>query len=916
MPPKKRTSRKTTSAPAATRRTPAPAKGKVLVPKKTLQNLRKSQKHLDFTLTTAQLGLWEWDIIRDKVMWSSGALAILGVDTKSWGHGPEAYYTIVHPDDADQLRQSFARCLATRSDFYSEHRIILPDGTTRWLEGHGRLEFNKKKEPVKLCGTLLDVTGKKNLEQEREDWKYRHELVAASTGIVVYDYDIASGHIAWSGNLRKVLGYSPHRLDHIDKWVACLHPDDHARAVAQLDHAQQHLKPYDVYYRFLHRNGSYKYLHDRGFFLAGSNGQARRMLGMMHDISEWKQAEITIRESEQSYRDLFNSVDEAIYLQKPDGSFIDVNAGACRMYGYPREAFIGKRPDFLSAPGRNDFDALVAKTQAALQGKSQSFEWWGLKMDGTIFLKEVHLTRGTYFGQDVLIATAWDITDRRAAEEALRESEKRFRNLTRDINIGVLLLDKAARILLANEAAINLLGISEDQLQGISSLSPSWRVVHENGSPFSTDVYPVSIAMATRRPVRGVVMGVHRAQQQDLVWLLVNAEPILDDKENVSELVVTFTDITERRKIEDALKESEQRFRTLQQASFGGIGLHDQGTIIDCNQGLSDITGYTYDELVGMNGLLLVAEEDRHVVIGNIKAGYEKPYDVRGMRKDGSHYFLEIHARNLPYKGRTIRVTEFRDVTDRRLTEEKMREQNTRLLAMTEDLKRKNEQMEEFTQIVSHNLRSPVGNILTLLNFFENADTEAEKAEYLNLLKESGTTTLTTLHELNEVLQIKQNKNIEKQELQFARVFQHVYTMLNAKISELDAQVTTDFTEAPTVLYPNIYLESILLNLLSNALKYVSPHRKPAIHIRTYRDQQQIKLEVSDNGLGINLERYGHQVFKLRKTFHRHPESRGIGLFMIKNQIEALGGEIKVNSRENEGATFTVLFYKHHEDGE
>jgi len=132
--------------------------------------------------------------------------------------------------------------------------------------------------------------------------------------------------------------------------------------------------------------------------------------------------------------------------------------------------------------------------------------------------------------------------------------------------------------------------------------------------------------------------------------------------------------------------------------------------------------------------------------------------------------------------------------------------------------------------------------------------------------------------------------------------------LLQLQITQIGATVTTDFSKASSVVYPVIYIESIVLNLLSNALKYYSPDRKPLIHFETWRDENQVLMRVKDNGLGIDLDRYGHQVFKLRKTFHRHPESRGVGLFMIRNQIEAMGGEITVMSDVDIGTTFSINF--------
>ena len=324
------------------------------------------------------------------------------------------------------------------------------------------------------------------------------------------------------------------------------------------------------------------------------------------------------------------------------------------------------------------------------------------------------------------------------------------------------------------------------------------------------------------------------------------------------------------------------------------------------------ISGYTREELIGMDGLKLISPEFQDLVRNNIIIGYEKPYDVEGIHKDGTRYALEICGKRVPYKGREIRVTEFRNITPRKIIEQKILEQNARLHAITDDLQRKNDQLEEFTQIVSHNLRSPIGNILTLLTFMETSTSETDKAQFLKYLKESSTNALATLEDLNEVLKLKQNKNIEKQLLEFEKICTYVKSMVSAQIAETSAEIVCDFSEAPSIVYPSIYLESIFLNLVTNALPYSKPDVKPVIYLRTYYDQRDIILEIKDNGLGINLERYGHQIFKLQKTFHKHPESRGIGLFMIKNQIEAMGGEITVESQENIGTTFYINFNKHH----
>lgn len=374
--------------------------------------------------------------------------------------------------------------------------------------------------------------------------------------------------------------------------------------------------------------------------------------------------------------------------------------------------------------------------------------------------------------------------------------------------------------------------------------------------------------------------------------------------------VWSFRDITRQIKREQSLTESQQRFKLLQEASFGGIAIHDAGKIIDANHGLSEITGYSIPELTGMDGLMLIAPDYREHVVQKTRLAYEFPFDVIGIRKDGSRYHLEIRSKLIPYQKREVLVTEFRDVTGRKQIEEAVREQNTRLVSITENLTRKNAQLEEFTQIVSHNLRSPAGNILALIGLLEQSQ-GSEQSEGLQHLKESATALFNTLNYLNDVLRIKQDPGIERQHCRLNSVYDDICQMLRARIEELGADVTADFEAVPEIHYPLIYLESILLNLLGNALKYHHPERKPKVHLRTYRLGTQRMLEVSDNGLGIDLQRYGHQIFKMRKTFHNHPEGHGLGLFLIKNQIEAMGGEISVESTVGQGTRFSVNFDKY-----
>jgi len=165
-----------------------------------------------------------------------------------------------------------------------------------------------------------------------------------------------------------------------------------------------------------------------------------------------------------------------------------------------------------------------------------------------------------------------------------------------------------------------------------------------------------------------------RAKSGEWVWVAMRGS-VTEQGESGSPKRVSgiIIDISERKGTEDKLKESEYRFKTLHNASFGGIAIHEKGVILDCNQGLSDISGYTMEELIGMNGLLLIAEEAREYVMSKIVSGEERPYESVGVRKNGKVYPVRLEARNIPYKGKNVRVVEFRDISERKRAEEKLR---------------------------------------------------------------------------------------------------------------------------------------------------------------------------------------------------------------------------------------------------
>jgi len=327
------------------------------------------------------------------------------------------------------------------------------------------------------------------------------------------------------------------------------------------------------------------------------NGKPVCMLASFADITKRKKAEILQAENEISYRQLFNNVADAIYIQDKEGTFLDVNEGAVKMYGYPREVLIGKNPIFVSAPGKNDLEAVAAMVERAFAGEPQKFEFWGLRSNGEIFPKEVRVINGTYFGQKVNIAIAQDITERKKAETAIQDSERRYRELIELAVDGILLGSHDGKIIGANTYMQTLTGRSLDELLGINVselFSPNalkdtplrYDLLEEGETVFSerdilrTDGVTIPIEMHTKMMPDGTYQSIYR-------------------------------DVTERKKAEETLRESEAKFKSLVESTSDLIWeTNIEGKYTYLSPQFEELLGYSPDEVVGKSPFSFIADEN------------------------------------------------------------------------------------------------------------------------------------------------------------------------------------------------------------------------------------------------------------------------------------------------------------------
>lgn len=240
------------------------------------------------------------------------------------------------------------------------------------------------------------------------------------------------------------------------------------------------------------------------------------------------------------------------------------------------------------------------------------------------------------------------------------------------------------------------------------------------------------------------------------------------------------------------------------------------------------------------------------------------------------------------------------DITTQKQTEDEMQQ----LLNTTTF---QNESLLNFAHIVSHNMRSHGSNLSMLTNFLlEDRIEEEEKLHTLQMLKKAANGLNDTIAHLNEVVQIKTETEQKIMRLELRTIVDKVSQSLEALFSSNEVKLRVEIPENCEVLGVTAYVESAVLNLLTNAVKYRDPEKESQITVKTEARDQNLILHVQDNGQGIDLKKNGDKLFGMYKTFHHHPESRGIGLFITRNQIESMGGTISVTSKPGIGSTFSI----------
>ncbi|MEO5775351.1 MAG: PAS domain S-box protein [Flavobacterium sp.] len=365
-------------------------------------------------------------------------------------------------------------------------------------------------------------------------------------------------------------------------------------------------------------------------------------------------------------------------------------------------------------------------------------------------------------------------------------------------------------------------------------------------------------------------------------------------------------------------KEEEQRLRLLETVitqTKDAVMITDIDTsqsaipnIIFVNSAFTDMTGYPADEVIGKSPEMFFGKKSDILEFDKLKTAiqeYKECFiETISYKKNDEEFWVNFSM--IPVTDKDGEHSHWISI-QRDVTEEKEREKEREQLIR--ELTQNNKDLKQFSYITSHNLRAPLSNLTGLLNLIEDIKIEdPELKEIITGFSKSTHLLNETINDLVKVIIIKDNPSIQKEKVLIKDVFENVFNQLSFLISVNKPILKIDLEDVTILDINKSYLESIFLNLLTNAIKYREPSRQLRVNIATKVVDDNLIITFKDNGIGIDLEKNNDKIFGLYQRFHNYPDSKGLGLYLVKSQVESMGGTITVASTVGKGTTFTIVF--------
>jgi PAS domain S-box-containing protein len=598
------------------------------------------------------------------------------------------------------------------------------------------------------------------------------------------------------------------------------------------------------------------------------------------DITIEKERENKITESEKTFRNIFNGVSDAIFLLNKDRKFITVNEGAVKMFQYDKELFINNTPEFLSAPNKNDFPKVNQCISDTFDGKSSSIIFWGKRKNNEIFPKIVTFNPSSYFGEQVCLVSAIDITERMKYENLLKANEQKLRAYLENTLAGIISINSNGNIQFCNNAFIQMLEFGGNtEIAGIkfqNLLHPDDKSKYSSTSTSFNDIRLLT-------------------KSGKYIWVRMTQSKIDIPNEEI-QYVLVFINVDNEIKYRNELSQNFNMLQAVMNNVPVPIFYKDlDSTILDCNISIQEYFNAPKEAIVGKKVEELLAVDPIHK---------EKDEEVK--KKSYVSYTFQFKDREF-----IIHKSALRNKTDEIIAIIVSMIDITDIKQKNEELKLLSDTQSKILSLIAHDFRSIIATQKSLTDFILSDNMSYD--EIIELQKSMKPSIDSTFNMIDNILIWAQS---QQGRIQFSPERILLYPIIEESIKSLQMYAhikgITILQNIPHDImgyFDKNQLNAIIQNLLTNALKFTNPQGRVEIHAK--EENNEIQIKITDTGIGMTNETIDsilnkHFIFSERGT--ENEKGSGLGMQIISDFIKAHQGQLLIESKPDKGSTIRVIF--------
>ncbi|WP_215224875.1 PAS domain S-box protein [Echinicola shivajiensis] len=857
--------------------------------------LQKDDSIFDFIKESSLDGVWYWDIENPENEWMDDKFwSTLGYDPDSMPHKSAAWQNIIFEEDLKNVRVNFEKHCSNPDHPYDQIvRYRHKEGHTVWIRCRGMALRDQSGKAIRMLGAHTDLSELKKKEEILEQCNTAAAIGYWSLKLKTLNLDL--GKVT-----KKILEI---KNDCQPPLKACLNKlenyNDKQLIINSSRQAIENNSPFELEVPILGLNGNRHWIKIIGIPQI-HEGQVLEFYGTIQDIDKQKVQSLKLTKEREKLNNVIKGTNIGTWEWNIQTGETIFNERWAKMLGYSLnelqplsintlEKFI--HPDDLIKSRKKLEQYFSGKTdfyKCECRVKHKDGHWIWIMDKGKVF-------SWTPDGKPLLMfGTHRDIT----TSKQITENQSLF---IKHAPSALAMVNLDFRYIGASQKWLQIFHVEEgkmDKLTLLDTFPEAKDKIEEikehciRGNNHSEEAYKLT-------------------KEGSVQWLKWEASPWIGDNGKVGGFIMSAEDITQQKVNEEKLKISELSF--LRNFSNSGIGMglvSLEGYWLKVNKKLCKIIGYSSEELLKLTFAEITHPDDLETDLAfceELLAGKRENYQMekRYFHKNGDivNIILAVSLVRDVKNHPMYFISQIIDITELKKAQQKIQT----LLNTTQE---QNNRLQNFAHIVSHNLKSHSGNIDFMIDIVLDEKPELKEFPTISHLKQASKNLSETIYHLNEVALI--NTSV-KQNLKRISVYDSInkgIENISALAKSAQVKIINRIEPGPQILGLPAYLDSIILNFLTNGIKYRSNGKEDKLEINCHEQGDYVVLTFKDNGLGIDLERNRKDLFGMYKTFHRHPESRGIGLFITKSQVDALGGKIEVESEVGKGTTFEVYFEK------